>query len=118
VRTVGSFIKGGTIRGGKRMKKVKVGGEEIELFEEEDLNSLFENLLQAAGRRGVAEKLINKAKKSLLKQTKKAEKAVAKGKAKSEPLRKMRDSIRRIEDIVKDPPSYSREVIEEILRSV
>jgi len=99
------------------MKKVKIGGEEIELYEEADLNSLFENLLQAAGRRGVSEKLINKTKKILLKQTKKADKAVEKGKGKSEQLRKLRDSIKRLEDIVKDPPSYSREVIEEILKS-
>ncbi|MCD6575348.1 hypothetical protein J7K97_06725 [Candidatus Aerophobetes bacterium] len=97
------------------MKKVKIGGEEIELYEEADLNSLFENLLQAAGRRGVSEKLINKTKKILLKQTKKADKAAEKGK--SEQLRKLRDSIKRLEDIVKDPPSYSREVIEEILKS-
>lgn len=97
------------------MKKVKIGGEEIELYEEADLNSLFENLLQAAGRRGVSEKLINKTKKILLKQTKKADKAVEKGK--SEQLRKLRDYIKRLEDIVKDPPSYSREVIEEILKS-
>jgi len=100
------------------MRKVKVGEEEIEVVEEVDLGPLFEKLLQAAGRRGVAEKLINKTKKSLLKQIKKADKAINKGKAKSEQLRKMRESVKRLEDIVKDPSSYTKEVIEELLKSL
>ncbi|MBC7190026.1 hypothetical protein H5U35_07480 [Candidatus Aerophobetes bacterium] len=100
------------------MKKVKVGEEEVEFLEESELDSLFENLLQAAGRRGVGEKLINKAKKKIIKQTKKAEKAINKGKAKSEELRRLRESTKRLEDIVKDPSSYTREVIEELLKSL
>lgn len=100
------------------MKKVKAGEEEVEFLEEKDLESLFEDLLQAAGRRGVSEKIINKAKKSLLKQTKKAEKAINKGKPNPDQLRRLRESTKRLEDIVKDPSSYSREVIEEVLKSL
>lgn len=100
------------------MRKVKVADEEIEFLEEKDLDSLFENLLQTAGRRGVSEKVINKAKKSLLKQTKKVEKAIDKGKIRSEHLRRLRESTRRLEDIVKDPTSYTGHVIEEILKSL
>jgi len=100
------------------MKKVKTGEEEVEFLEEADINSLFENLLQAAGRRGVPEKLINKAKKNLLKRTKKAEKAINKNKVNTDELRRLRESTKRLEDIVKDPPSYNREVIQEILRSI
>jgi len=107
------------------MRKVKAGEEEVEFLEEKDLESLFETLLQAAGRRGVSEKVINKAKKSLLKQTKKAEKTINKGKEKTinkgkpnpDKLRRLRESTKRLEDIVKDPSSYSREVIEEVLKS-
>ncbi|MCD6257815.1 hypothetical protein J7J45_07140 [Candidatus Aerophobetes bacterium] len=101
------------------MKKVEVAGEQIEFMEEGDLDSLFEKLLQAAGRRGVSEKVINKAKKSVLKQTKKIEKALSKGKLRSsEQVRRLRESTKRLEDIVKDPSSYTGHVIEEILKSL
>ena len=90
------------------MRKVKVGEEEVEFLEEGDIQTLFENLLQSAGRRGVSEKIINKAKKSILKQTKKAAKSIDKGKADSTKLRRLRESTKRLEDIVKDPTSYSR----------
>ena len=85
------------------MKKVKVGEEEIEFLEEADISSLFESFLQAAGRRGVEEKLINKAKKNLLKRTKKAEKVINKKKIKSDELLRLRESTKRLEDMVKDP---------------
>ncbi|MBE0478583.1 hypothetical protein IBX65_05615 [Candidatus Aerophobetes bacterium] len=98
------------------MKKVKTGEEEVEFLEEAEINSLFDELLQAAGRRGVPEKLINKTKKVVLKQTKKIEKEITKGKVKSEPIRKLREVTKRMQDIVKDPPSYNREVIMELLK--
>lgn len=100
------------------MKKVKAGEEEVEFLEEKDIESLFETLLQSAGRRGVSEKVINKAKKSILKQTKKLEKIINKGKPNPDKLRRLRESTKRLEDIVKDPSSYSREVIEEVLKSL
>ncbi len=100
------------------MKKVKVGEEEVEFLEEGDINSLFDQILDVAGRRGVSEKLINKAKKSIIKQTKKAQKSIDKGKPNADKLRRLRDSTRRLEDIVKDPSSYTREVMQEILKSV
>ena len=100
------------------MRKVKVGTEEMEFLEEKEINSLYEDLLQSAGRRHVAEKVINKAKKTILKQTKKMEKDINRGKVKSEQLRKLRESTKRLEDIIKDPSSYTGSVIEEILKSL
>ena len=100
------------------MRKIKVGLEEIEILEEKEIDSLYEALLQSAGRRHVKEKVINKAKKTILKQTKKIEKDIKKGKIKSEPLRRLRESTKRLEDIIKDPSSYTGPVIEEILKSL
>jgi len=100
------------------LKKVKLGGEEIEFFEEGDILSLYEKLLQAAGRRGVSEKLIEKTKKKILKLTKKGAKLISKGKPDVNSLNNLCETIKRLEDIVKDPSSYTGPVITEILKSI
>ena len=100
------------------MKKVKSGGEEIEFFEEGDILSLYEKLFQAAGRRGVSEKLLEKTKKKILKLTKKGEKLISKGKPDVNSLDNLCGTIKRLKDIVKDPPSYAGPVITEILKSI
>ena len=100
------------------MKKVKSGGEEIEFFEEGDVISLYENLFQVAGRRGVSEKLLEKTKKKILKLTKKGEKLIGKGKPNMNSLRSLYGTLKRLEDITKDPSSYTGAVITEILKSI
>ena len=100
------------------MKKVKSGGEEIEFFEEGDIVSLYEKLFQAAGRRGVSERVIEKTKKKILKLTKKEEKLISKGKPDMNSLRNLYRTLQRLEDIAKDPSSYTGPVITEILKSI
>lgn len=100
------------------MKKIEISGEEIEFLEEKDLDSLFERLSKVAEEKGVSKKIVSKAKKSLLKTTKKLEKKVNKGKTRtSEPLRNLRQSTRDLEHIVNEPSSYAPNVIKELLKS-
>jgi len=100
------------------MKKIKVGEAEVEFYEEKDILPIFDELFQAAGRRGVSEKVINKTQKKILKLTKKAQKMIDKGKPDASKLRDLRNSINRIKDITKNPSSYTGGVIEEILKSM
>jgi len=100
------------------LKKVKSGGEEIEFFEEGDVISLYESLFQVAGRRGVSEKLLEKTKKKILKLTKKGEKLIGKEKPNMNSLRSLYGTLKRLEDITKDPSSYTGVVITEILKSI
>jgi len=100
------------------MKKIKAGEQEIEFYEEKEILPLFDDLLQAAGRRGVPEKVINKTKKKILKLTQKGQMKIDKGKPDASLLRDLRNSIKRIQDIVKNPSSYTGSVIEEILKAM
>lgn len=101
------------------MRKIKVGTEEVEFLEEEDVTSLFEDVSQIAQEKGVSEKMVSRAKKAVLKQTKKMQKASRKGKIRTaDPLLALRQSTRDLEAIVKDPSSYAPNVVEELLKSV
>ncbi len=100
------------------MKKVKSGEDEIDFFEEEDIVSLYENLFQAAGRRGVSRKLMEKTKKKILKLTKKGEKLIDKGKPNMDSLHSLHEILKRLEDIVNDLPSYEGVVITELLKAI
>ncbi len=100
------------------MKKIKSGEEEIEFFEEKDVVSLYEKIFQTAGRRGVSQKLLEKTKKKILKLTKKGEKLIDKGKPNMNSLRSLYETLKRLEDIVKDPSSYAGPVITEIIKSI
>jgi len=100
------------------LKKIKSGEEEIEFFEEKDIVSLYEKIFQTAGRRGVSQKLLEKTKKKILKLTKKGEKLIDKGKPNMNSLRSLHETLKRLEDIVKDPSSYTGTVITEIIKSI
>jgi len=100
------------------MKTIKAGEQSIEFYEEKDVIFLFDKLLQAAGKRGVPEKVIEKAKKKVLRFTKKGQKKIDKGKPDPSLLRDLRNTIKRLKDIVKDPSSYTGNVIEEILKAL
>jgi len=100
------------------MKTIKVNEQSIEFYEEKDVIFLFDKLLQAAGKRGVPEKVIEKAKKRVLKLTRKGQKKIDKGKPDPSLLRDLRNTIKRLEDITRDPSSYTGNVIEEILKAL
>jgi len=100
------------------MKMIKAGEQEIEFYEEKEIAPLFDRVLQSAGKRGVPEKVIEKARKRVLKLTKKAQKKIDKKKPDPSLLRDLRNTIKRLQDIVKDPSSYTRNVIEEILKAI
>jgi len=100
------------------MKMIKAGEQEIEFYEEKEIGPLFDRVLQAAGKRGVPEKVIEKARKRVLKLTKKAQKKIDKKKSDPSLFRDLRNTIKRLQDIVKDPSSYTRNVIEEILKAI
>lgn len=100
------------------MKKIKVSDEEVEFLEEKDLESLLDKVLQIGTKKGIPDKVIKKAKKNLLKETKKAKKNIDREKPDLSQLRRLRQSTKHLEEMARNPSSYSPEAMKEILKSL